>query len=155
MMFHRLMWTNFVYYILDIRLYLSLSVNLTSNFSNFADFRHPQIPNTGTKYYEILLADTKTPHNTTHKIANRYIEFEYLFLTLRKKFRLLLNKGVDRPVPLFVIRAKSGSMFLPADIQASYVLVSQQADYTVPLSFASINDQWSAKTSKLIVYHRV
>ena len=33
MMFHRLMWTNFVYYILDIRLYLSLSVNLTSHFS--------------------------------------------------------------------------------------------------------------------------
>ena len=39
MMFHRLMWTNFVYYILDIRLYLSLSVNLTSHFSNFADLR--------------------------------------------------------------------------------------------------------------------
>ena len=39
MMFHRLMWTNFVYYILDICLYLSLYVNLTSHFSNFADFR--------------------------------------------------------------------------------------------------------------------
>ena len=34
MMFHRLMWTSFVYYILASRLFLSLSVNLTSHFSN-------------------------------------------------------------------------------------------------------------------------
>ena len=94
MMFCRLMWTNFVYYILAIRLVLSLSVNLTSHFSNFIDFRQLQIPNAQTKYYEILPAHTKTPRYTSHRIANRYVEFKYHFLTLQKKFRLLLNKGV-------------------------------------------------------------
>ena len=93
-MFHRLMWTNFVYYILAIPLFLSLSVNLTSRFSNFADFTQLQITNARTKYYEILPAHTKTPSYGTHKISNRYFEFEYHFLTLKKKFRLLLNKGV-------------------------------------------------------------
>ena len=95
MMFHRLMWTNFAYNILDIRLYLSVSMNLTSHFSNFAEFRQLQIPNAQTKYYEILPARTKTHHNTTHKIANWYFEFKYHFSTLQKRFRLLLNKGVE------------------------------------------------------------
>ena len=84
----------FVYYILAIRLFLSLSVDLTSHFSNFVAFRQLQILNARTKYYEILPAHTKTPHNTTHKITNRYFEFKYHFSTLQKKFRLLLNKGV-------------------------------------------------------------
>ena len=44
-MFHRLMWINFFYYTLDIRFYLSQSVNKTSYFSNFADLRQLQIPN--------------------------------------------------------------------------------------------------------------
>ena len=54
---------------------VSLSLNLSSHFSNFADFRQLQIPNAHTKYYEILAAHSKTPHN--------------------KKIRLLLNKGVQ------------------------------------------------------------
>ena len=37
------------------------------------------------KYYEILRTHTETPRNTTHKIANLYIEFSYQFLTLQKK----------------------------------------------------------------------
>ena len=93
-MVHRLVWKKFVYYILAIRLFLSLSADLTSHFSNFADFRQLQILNARTKYYEILPAHTKTPHDTTHKITNRYFEFKYHFSTLQKKFRLLLNKGV-------------------------------------------------------------
>ena len=93
MMFHRLMWTNFVYYILEIRLYLSLSVNLTSHFSNFADFRQLQIPNARTKYYEIVFAHTQTPHDKTHKIANQYFEFRYHFLTLQKKIPITFEQG--------------------------------------------------------------
>ena len=38
------------------------------------------------KYYEILPTHTETPRNTTRKIANLYIEFNYHFLTLQKKF---------------------------------------------------------------------
>ena len=95
MMFHRLTWTHFVYYILAIRLFLSLSMNLTSHFSNFADFRRLQISNASTKYYEILPDYTKTPHDTNHKIASLYFEYKYHFSTLQKKFRLLLNKGVN------------------------------------------------------------
>ena len=37
------------------------------------------------KYYEILSTHTETPRNTTRKIANLYIEFNYHFLTLQKK----------------------------------------------------------------------
>ena len=36
------------------------------------------------KYYEILPTHTETPRNTTRKIANVYIEFNYQFLTLQK-----------------------------------------------------------------------
>ena len=109
MIFHRLMWTNFVYYFLAIRLFLSSSVNLTSHFSNFAEFRQLQIPNARMKYYEIWPAYTKTPHNTTHKIANLYFESKYHFLTLQKTFRLLLNKGVHfhkSPVPKLIFHSR-------------------------------------------------
>ena len=94
MMFHRLTRTNFVYYNLVIRFNICLSVNQTSHFSNFAHFRQLQIPNARTKYYEILPTHTETPHNTNHKIAYRYFEFRYHFVTLQKNIRLLLNKGV-------------------------------------------------------------
>ena len=100
MMFHRLMWTNFVYHILDIRLYLSLYVNLTSHFSNFAEFRELQKPNTRTKYYEILPAHTKTSHDTSHKIANRYFKFNYHFLTLQKN-PITFEQGCNTHVLIF------------------------------------------------------
>ena len=83
-----------IYYILAIRLYLSLSVNLISHFSNFADLKQIQMRNAETNYYEILPAHTKTPHITTHEIANRYFESGYHFFTLQKKTRLLLKKDV-------------------------------------------------------------
>ena len=78
------MWINCFYYPLDIRFYLSLFVNLQSHFSNFADLRQLQIPNAQTKYNEILPGNTKTPLNTTRKIANRYFELKNHFLTLQK-----------------------------------------------------------------------
>ena len=46
------------------------------------------------KYYEILPTRTETPRNTTRKITNLYIEFNYDFLTLQKKIPLLLNRSV-------------------------------------------------------------
>ena len=46
------------------------------------------------KYYEILPTHTETPRNTTRKIANLYIEFNYHFLKLQKKIPLLLNRSV-------------------------------------------------------------
>ena len=78
------MWTHFFYYILALRFYLNLSVNLATHFSSFADFRQLQIPNAQTKQYEILPAHNKIPRDTTCKIANRYVEFKYNFLTLQK-----------------------------------------------------------------------
>ena len=47
------------------------------------------------EYYEILPTHTETPRNTTRKIANLYIEFNYHFLTLAKKIPLLLNRSVQ------------------------------------------------------------
>ena len=49
------MWKNFDYFTLSIRLYLSLSVNLTSHISDFVDFIQLQISNARTKYYEFYL----------------------------------------------------------------------------------------------------
>ena len=46
------------------------------------------------EYYEILPIHTETPRNTTCKIENLYIEFNYYFLTLQKKIPLLLNRSV-------------------------------------------------------------
>ena len=46
------------------------------------------------KYYAILPTHTETPRDTTRKIANLYIEFNYHFLTLQKKIPLLLNRSV-------------------------------------------------------------
>ena len=84
-MIHRLMWTHFFWYILDIRFYFSLFVNSTSHFSNFVDFKQLQIPSTQTKCYEMLPAYSKTPYDTTRKIANRYFDLKYHFSTLQKK----------------------------------------------------------------------
>ena len=47
------------------------------------------------KYIEILPTHTETSRNTTRKIANLYIEFNYHFLTLPKKIPLLLNRSVQ------------------------------------------------------------
>ena len=42
------------------------------------------------KYYEILPTHTET----THKIANLYIEFNHHFFDIAKKIPLLLNRSV-------------------------------------------------------------
>ena len=64
-------------------------------FSTFADFRQLQIPNAQTKYYEIVPAHTKTPQNTTLKIANLYFEFKFHYFeqgcTLCARSRRLIS----------------------------------------------------------------
>ena len=99
MMFRRLIWIHFFYHFLAIRFYLSLTVILTLHFSNITYFRQQQQQNKPMKYYEILATHTETPRNTTRKIANLYIEFNYHFLKLQKKIPLLLNRSVhDRAI---------------------------------------------------------
>ena len=108
MMFRRLIWIHFFYHFLAIRLYheffyLSLTIILTSHFSNITYFRQQQQQNKPMKYYEILPTHTETPRNTTRKIANLYIEFNYHFFTLQKKIPLLLNRSVHQYVCVNVI----------------------------------------------------
>ena len=67
-----------------IRLYLSLSVNSTSHLSNFADFRQLQIPNARTKYHEILLLHTKTPHHTTPNLQIDILNLNTTFRHCKK-----------------------------------------------------------------------
>ena len=74
--------------------YLSLTVILTSHFSNITYFRQQQQQNKPIKYYEILRTHTETPRNTIRKVVNLYIEFNYHFLTSQKKIPLLLNRSV-------------------------------------------------------------
>ena len=88
MMFRRLIWIiSFITFWLFVCIksfYLSLTVILTSHFSNITYFRQQQQQNKPIKYYEILPTHTETPRNTTRKIANLYIEFNYHFSTLQK-----------------------------------------------------------------------
>ena len=65
--------------------YLSLTAILTSHFSNITYFRQQQQQNKPMKYYEILPTHIETPLNTTRKIANLYMKFNYHILTLQKK----------------------------------------------------------------------
>ena len=65
--------------------YLSLTVILTSHFSIITYFKQQQQQNKQMEYYETLPTHTEKPRNTTRKIANLYIEFNYHFLTLQKK----------------------------------------------------------------------
>ena len=55
------------------------------------------------KYYEILPTHTGTSRNTTRKIANLYIEFNYHFLTLPKKNPITLEQEctfkITTPLP--------------------------------------------------------
>ena len=66
-----------------IFVFISAICRFNITFFNFANFRQLQIPNAQRKYYEIWPAYTKTPHNATHEIANRYFELKYHFLTLK------------------------------------------------------------------------
>ena len=88
MMFRRLIWityfNTFWLFVCITSFYLSLTVILTSQFSNITYFRQQQQQNKPMKYYEILPTHTETPRNTTRKIANLYIELNYHFLTLQK-----------------------------------------------------------------------
>ena len=98
MMFRRLIWIHFFItfwlFVCITSFYLSLTVILTSHFSNITYFRQQQQQNKPMKYYEILPTHTETPRYTTRKIANLYIEFNYHFLTLQKQIPLLLNRSV-------------------------------------------------------------
>ena len=92
MKFHRLTWTHFFNYILAIRFFLSQLISQLNIAFLEPCFRQLQIPNAKSTCYEILPAHTKTPRNTTHKIdaLNLNATFRHC-----KKFRLLLNKGVQ------------------------------------------------------------
>ena len=83
-MFHRLMGTNFVYDILAICLYLSLSVKF-----NIASFQIYWLKRTtDTKHTNEMLwnftCSNQITHDKNRKIANQYFEFEYHFSTLPK-----------------------------------------------------------------------
>ena len=98
MMFRRLILIHFFYHFLAIRLYHEFLSQLNYHFDiaffNFSYFRQQQQQNKSMKDYEILPTQTKTPRNTTRKIANIYIEFNYHFFDIAKKFPLLLNRSV-------------------------------------------------------------
>ena len=57
------------------------------------------------KYYEILPTHTETPRNTTRKIANLYIEFNYHFFTLQKKSHYFWTGVYDKRVIVFHVNS--------------------------------------------------
>ena len=50
------------------------------------------------KFYEILPTHTETPRNTSRKISNLYIEFNYHFLALQKKNPITFEQECTRDV---------------------------------------------------------
>ena len=117
MMFRRLIWIQFFItfglFVCITSFYLSLTVILTSHFSNITYFRQQQQQNKPMKYYEILPTHTETPRNTTRKIANLCIEFNYHFLTLPKKIPLLLNTSVHKKSTILKYRQSDKCISVP------------------------------------------
>ena len=106
MMSRRLIWIHFFYHFLAIPLYHEFLSQLNCHF-DIAFFEHYLLQTTtaAKQANEILWNFTypQIPRNTTRKIANLYIEFNYHFLTLQKQIPLLLNMSVHSPRPLFNI----------------------------------------------------
>ena len=104
------------------------------------------------KYYEILPTHTETPRNTTRKIANLYIEFNYHFLTLQKKISLLLNRSVQ---------IKQAEAFaVPQNIMFTYVKGDRKVIRIICLIICSkisevqFSEQVQQGVSKYIRYKR-
>ena len=68
---------------------------LAARFSNLTKFECSHRRDAVTYTHDIFHNKYKRPHHATRKISNLYIENKYNHLTLQKKFRLLLNKGVQ------------------------------------------------------------
>ena len=80
MMSHRLVWTNFVYYILAIRPFLSLSVNLTSHFRTLLisnNYRYQTHARNITRFYLLI------PKYLTIQLTKLQIDILNLSTTLR------------------------------------------------------------------------
>ena len=67
---------------------------LATHFSNLTTFDCSHRRYVVTYTHDIFHNKCKGPHRATRKNSNLYIENKYQHLTLQKKFRLLLNKGV-------------------------------------------------------------
>ena len=70
------------------------TVILTLHFSNFADFSQLQIPNAKMKYYETLITTIEGPKMPLAKLQIDIMNLDITFRHCKKKYRLLLNKGV-------------------------------------------------------------
>ena len=126
MMFRRLIWIHIFYhfwlFVCITSFYLSLTVILTSHFSNITYFRQQQQQNKPMKCYEIWPTHTEIPRNTTRKIANLYIEFNYHFLTLQKKSHYFWTGVYKEKSMMVTCVAESGHLFtkrtdvLPQDL---------------------------------------
>ena len=111
MMFHRLMWTNFVHYILVIRPYICLSVlliqrRILQTLLTLDNYRYQTHKWNITTFY--LLIPKYHIIQLTKLQIDTLGEFKYHFSTSQNKFRLLLNKDVhllvdfDRTTDCFV-----------------------------------------------------
>ena len=72
---------------------------LVARFSNFITFECSHRRDAITYTHDIFHNECKRPHHATRQISNLYIENKNHLLTLQKKFRLLLNKGV---LPIYI-----------------------------------------------------
>ena len=108
MMFHLLMGTTFVYYILAIYMYYTFLSPLLSFWHRIirtllilGNYRYQTRKGNITKF---LPAHSETPHNTTHKIANKHMEFKYYIFTSKKTLQYLIKwtgNWLLKAVPLF------------------------------------------------------
>ena len=132
------MWTKFVYCILAIRLFLSLSVNSTSHFSNFVDFRQLQIPNARniTKLY--LLIPKHLIIQLT-KLQFCILNLSTTFRHCRKKFRLILNKGVGTQ---FIFNLANHTINNTNQLETSSGTCSDTFILNVTVRFSHFSMEW-------------
>ena len=87
------------------------------------------------KYYEILPTHTETPRNTTCKIANLYIEFNYHFLTLQKN-PITFEQECTNSIAIYLITMKNFIFsHRPPEIHYLFLLVVIAGDCTMTWAF--------------------
>ena len=72
---------------------------LAGRFSNLTKFEDSHKRDALTYTHDIFNNKCKSPYHATQKISNLYIENKYHHLTSKIKFRLFLNKDVQRWIP--------------------------------------------------------
>ena len=107
------------------------------------------------KYYEILPTHTETPRNTTRKISNLYIEFNYHFLTLQKNPITFEQECTSNYEWMFIYMTQFNMKMRPTSIRIPFVEIRPSYDRlisTMGINILVRHDIESGTRTRVSVY---